>query len=131
MTVIAAPQGPDSAGAPEAISPRAVSGGVAPGSGLPLPRRRRQWVQGAVIFAGCVVLVNALFGDRGLVATTQARAESQRALATLTHLKHENAGLREQARRLQEDPLAIETLAREDLGLIRPGEILVVVTDVK
>jgi cell division protein FtsB len=46
-------------------------------------------------------------------------------------LKAENAGLREQARRLKEDPATIEGIARADLGLVRPGEILVVVKDVK
>jgi len=46
-------------------------------------------------------------------------------------LKQENAGLREQIRRLREDPEAIEAIARQDLGLMRPGEILVIVKDVK
>lgn len=43
----------------------------------------------------------------------------------------ENAGLREQARRLHEDPAMIERIARQDLGLVRPGEILVVLKDLK
>jgi cell division protein FtsB len=102
---------------------------VASGSWLPLRRRRSPWLRRALVFAGCVVLVNSLFGDRGLAGTIQARQESHRAAERLAQLKQENAGLREQARRLQEDPAAIEALAREELGLIRPGEILVVVKD--
>ena len=39
--------------------------------------------------------------------------------------------LRELADRLKTDPTTIESLAREKLGLVRPGEILVVVKDVK
>jgi cell division protein FtsB len=35
--------------------------------------------------------------------------------------------LREEARRLREDPAALEEAARRDLGLLRPGETLVVV----
>src|SRR6185503_14215346 len=42
-----------------------------------------------------------------------------------------NARLREQARRLRNDPRAIESVARGELGLLRPGEILVTVKDVK
>ncbi|MEO8077395.1 MAG: septum formation initiator family protein [Acidobacteriota bacterium] len=115
----------------EPISPIGAAEGVSAGSGLPLPRRRSKWVQRAVIFAGCMVLVNSLFGDRGVVGTIHARAELARASEGLAKLKRENAGLREQARRLQHDPSAIEALAREDLGLIRPGEILVVVKNPK
>ena len=82
-----------------------------------------------MMFVGCVLLANALFGDRGFVGTIHAAHEWRRASSELAALKQENAGLREQARRLQEDRATIEALARQDLGLIRPGEILVVVKD--
>jgi len=34
-------------------------------------------------------------------------------------------------RRLNEDPETIESLARQDLGLIRPGEIVFILKDLK
>ena len=37
---------------------------------------------------------------------------------------------REEARRLREDPSAIEDLARRELGLIKPGEKLFIVKDI-
>ncbi len=93
-------------------------------------RPRGLWVRRAVIFVSCALLVEALVGERGLAATRKARENSQRLSRRLTQLEIENAGLREQARRLHDDPAAIERAAREDLGLIKPGEVLVVVTDV-
>jgi cell division protein FtsB len=33
-------------------------------------------------------------------------------------------------RRLNEDPSLIESLARQDLGLLRPGEVLFIIKDV-
>ena len=48
----------------------------------------------------------------------------------MSQLQAENARLREPAERLETDPTTIESLARETLGLIRPGEVLVVVKDV-
>ena len=39
--------------------------------------------------------------------------------------------MREERRRLNEDPTMIEGLAREQLGLIRPGEMLFIVKDTK
>ena len=43
----------------------------------------------------------------------------------------ENARLREEARRLREDPSAIEEIARRELGLIVPGEKLFILKDVE
>jgi cell division protein FtsB len=98
----------------------------------PWRRRRRShhhWLRCAVIFVSCALLLNAVFGDRGLAELFRARLDSRHASDTLARLKKENAGLREQARRLRQEPATIEMVAREDLGLIRPGEILVRVKD--
>lgn len=97
----------------------------------PLHRTRRQygaWVRRAVLLATLVVLVDAVFGDRGLAETWRARRIHAEAAAELSELQKANAGLREQTRRLTEDPAAIEDVARKELGLIRPGEVLFVVT---
>jgi cell division protein FtsB len=45
-------------------------------------------------------------------------------------LRSENAALREEARRLREDPAAIEEIARRELGLMSPGEKLFIIRDV-
>jgi cell division protein FtsB len=83
------------------------------------------------MFATAVLLVDALVGERGLVATTKARRQAAELQASVDEVRAENARLRETANRLESDPSAIESLARESLGLIRPGEVLVVVKDVK
>lgn len=84
----------------------------------------------AIGFIATVVLVNALIGEKGLVATMRARREYSELTARTDRTRRENAELREQARRLREDPAAIEELARRDLGLIGPGETLFIVRDV-
>jgi cell division protein FtsB len=112
-----------------ARTPASVTAAEAP----PLAPRRRPspWLRRALVFAICALLLDALFGDRGLAETRRARAEAAAAAAALQRLKADNAGLREQIRRLEHDPVTIEALARKELGFIRPGEILVVVRDVK
>lgn len=99
----------------------------------PKLRRRedRPWIRRALVFLACVVLLDGLFGDRGLAQTMRARREAARALADLQRLHEQNAALRQEVRRLQADPATIEMVARQELRLIRPGEILVVVRDVK
>jgi cell division protein FtsB len=96
---------------------------------LPPRRRDNPWLRRGLIFLTCVVLADALFGDRGLARMLRVRRDYRQAAGALADLKNENAALREKMRRLNEDPDAIEAIAREDLGLIRPGEILVVIKD--
>jgi cell division protein FtsB len=92
------------------------------------PRRDgKRWLRLAVIFVMCVLLADALVGDRGLAQTRRSNREYKQAVRALHDLRRENAVLREQQRRLREDGRAIEALARQELGLIRPGEILFVV----
>ena len=84
-----------------------------------------------MLFTACVLLVNGLFGERGLTETLRARRTFAMATQDLARLKRENASLRDRARRLRDDPATIESVARGELGLVRPGEILVTVRDVK
>ncbi len=97
-----------------------------------IPRRqpRRFWSH-AILFAACVLLVNAVFGEKGLMDTLRARKAYAAAAGDLARLKRENAALRDHARRLRSDPATIESVARGELGLVRPGEILVTIKDVK
>ena len=85
---------------------------------------------GLFVFVVCVLVVDALVGDQGLVATFRARKQYDELRADLARLRFENAGLREEARRLREDPAAIEEIARRELGLMSPGEKLFIIKDI-
>jgi cell division protein FtsB len=91
-------------------------------------KRIAQW--GAVFLAGAIV-VDAIVGDRGLLETLRARDQYAAAAAALEQQKAENQRLREEVRRLTDDPAAIEELARGELGLMRPGEKVFIVKDLK
>ena len=75
-------------------------------------------------------MVSALVGENGYLAKLRARRECASLQAQLTQVQNENLRLAEQAERLKHDPNAIEEAARRDLGLMKPGEIIVVVHDV-
>ena len=100
---------------------------------IPIPPRRQlgQFWSLAMLFTACVLLVNGLFGERGLIETNRARRARAQAQRDLDELKRENAALRGVARRLRTDPAAIEAVARGELGMIRQGEILVTIRDTK
>ena len=97
----------------------------------PVEGRRRKILNLLLGFATVVLLVDALVGEKGLMERMRARKLYQQEAAALEAVKGENVRLRDQVRRLREDPAAIETIAREELGLIRPGELLFILRDVK
>jgi cell division protein FtsB len=94
---------------------------------LPARRGEQVWIGRALCFAACVLAANALIGERGLSETLRARREFRQAVADLSRLQYENATLSDEVRRLRHDARTIEDVARAELGLIKPGEILVVI----
>lgn len=95
----------------------------------PRPPIALRAVRYLLILLALTVVVDALFGDRGFVDTMRARRDYAALERHVARLKVENARLREEARRLREDPLAIEAIARDELGLIHPGETLFIIKD--
>jgi cell division protein FtsB len=72
-----------------------------------------------------LVLVVALaIGNRGLVRVYrmhQTKAALEREIAQLTS---SNAALAEEVRALRTDPGRVEAIAREELGLVKPDELV-------
>ena len=98
----------------------------------PAPRRQRhrsKVVQHTIALVTLVLLGEALIGEGGLVAMRRARNTQLRLDQRIVTLRAENDALRDTVRRLQEDPRAIEDIARRELGLISPGEIVVVIPE--
>jgi cell division protein FtsB len=126
---------------PPGITPHGTSGSAPARTAPPLRRKRvpvaprssfrRKTVHFLLVFVTVVLVVDALVGEKGLTESIRARRHEAEQVAAVARLRQENAGLREQARRLREDPSAIESVAREQLGLIRPGEMLFILRDVK
>jgi cell division protein FtsB len=91
-------------------------------------RRRRALLWG-LSTALSVLLVNAIVGEHGYLAALSARRELNAVQATVAKLRMDNADLQAEGRRLATDPTALEETARRELGLIRPGETLIVIHD--
>jgi cell division protein FtsB len=96
----------------------------APAGPSPLRNRILNYVLALITV---VLVVDALVGDKGLLETIRARRQYDAVAGALAATRTENAHLREQIRRLKEDPASVEAIAREELGLIRPGELLFIV----
>ena len=76
---------------------------------------------------GCVIVViafvlGALFGDRGILHLAEKRRRAQALEQDIARLESENRRLAAAIESLRTDPRAVETIAREELGLVKPGE---------
>jgi cell division protein FtsB len=70
------------------------------------------------------ILGFSLFGKSGLINLYRARQEEQELKARVAELKDENQKLREEIERLTSDPKYLEKVAREELGMVKPDEVV-------
>jgi cell division protein FtsB len=68
-------------------------------------------------------VLNAFFGERGVLGLMKARDEYRTLAKEVEALHIENQRLASEIHALRTDPLVIERRAREVLGMARPGEI--------
>lgn len=65
-----------------------------------------------------------IFGDRGVLHLLRLRDEKRTLDEQNYLLQKENAALRQKITKLRQDDYSLEKLAREELNLVRPGEII-------
>jgi cell division protein FtsB len=73
-----------------------------------------------------VLALLSLAATRAVQALETARERESRLTGEIEREEEAVLALTEQVGRLRRDPLALETAAREELGWVRPGELLVV-----
>ncbi len=92
------------------------------------PRRRpawRLWPPRPALFLALLVtllVAHALIGEQGFSSALDTWRTYQRLTADVSTLRAENVRLRRETQRLRGDLATIEAVAREELGLILPGE---------
>ena len=67
----------------------------------------------------------AVFGRHGLLDVQRYRAERDRLKAEIADMERDQARLEAELAAIHANPAALERIAREELGLCREGEILV------
>ncbi len=81
-------------------------------------RGRWWWVAGFLIFLTGLAVV----GERSIDRFWSLREEVNRVQREIQRLEAENEELSRTVDRLKDDPSVIEQIAREELGMVRPGE---------
>ena len=78
----------------------------------------------------CVALiVHEVFGQHGFLAMRRQHKEVEALQQQMQRLQQENLELEKQINALRTDPKAIERVAREQMRMARPGEIIYTMPD--
>jgi cell division protein FtsB len=91
------------------------------GSSKGLRRKAAKLALGLVFIA---LLINSLFGDRGVLHVLAQQRRAADLARDLAQLRRENTRLARDIEALRTDPRTLERLAREELGLAGPGETI-------
>jgi cell division protein FtsL len=85
----------------------------------------RQYGRAVLGLLVLVMMVHDIFGAHGFLAMRRTQGEIKKVQANLDKLSKENAELEQEVKDLKSDPRLIEKIARDDLGLARPGEVII------
>lgn len=82
---------------------------------------------GRIVLALCIaaLVVHDVFGTHGFLALRRTKLEIEKVHKDIVRLNKENAQLAEEVQALRTDPNKIESIARDGLGLAKPGEVII------
>jgi cell division protein FtsB len=72
----------------------------------------------------CAMILFTIFGGRGLVQIYHLKEERDRVNLANARLREENQKMTHQIQRLRHQKEEVEKLAREELGLVKKGEVI-------
>ena len=91
---------------------------------MPQSKKSNRWVIYALSAFIVTLSLLTIFGERGVIHLGRLWQEKRTLEENNFLLQKENETLRERIYRLHHDDLYLEKVAREELGLVRPGEII-------
>lgn len=89
-----------------------------------MPVSRRHWLVAAGALLLLLLCLHQVFGQNGYFTLRARRKEVRELELEVRRLAEENQRLERDIERLRNDPSAIERVAREEMKLARPGEVI-------
>lgn len=84
-------------------------------------RRNANWFLAVAL---SLLLLQDVIGTHGVLAMRRAQKEATAVQQEIDQINEENRQLQDRVKSLKTDPQAIEHIAREEMGLARPGEYI-------
>ena len=85
----------------------------------------RQYGRALLALFVLILVVHDVFGAHGYLAMRRTQQEIKKVNADLDRLNKENLQLGQEVKELKTDPHKIEKIARDELGLAKPGEVII------
>ncbi|MDH4161141.1 MAG: septum formation initiator family protein [Nitrospirota bacterium] len=92
---------------------------------------RKKLVIAAAVVAGIALLWSLVMGEMGLVKYLRMKNQENALRVEIDHLTQDNRRLLQEVKALKYDAAYLERLARDKIGLARPGEIVYYYGDVE
>ena len=86
--------------------------------------RRKKLILAAGVLFSIYLLASFILGEMGLVKYYRMKSQCHALSDTIAKLRSDNARLTREVHSLRSDPAYLERIARDKLGLARPGEIV-------
>ena len=77
-----------------------------------------------LLFLALFFIVLSIFGQNGLLQIGELKVVRKSLIQEVVALQEENDTLKKEIQGLREDPFVIEKVAREELDLVRPDEVV-------
>jgi cell division protein FtsB len=93
----------------------------------PVQVRSSFWRRHMLTILGLALLalgIHDVFGAHGYLAMRRSEKQVEQLRGEIERLNHENQALAEHVNALKTDPDTIEKIAREEMGLAKPGEMI-------
>jgi cell division protein FtsB len=99
---------------------------ISPSKVIAYARRNARQILALTLFA---LFVHDIFGPHGFIAMRRTQKEIDQIHKQIVKMNIENKSLTDQVSSLKSDPKSIERIAREEMGLARPGEMIFKIPD--
>lgn len=84
----------------------------------------RRYLIAVLVLALIALIVHDIFGEHGYLVLHKSKRDYEQLQKEFQALTEENKRLAAQVKALKTDPKAIEKIAREEMKLARPGELV-------
>jgi cell division protein FtsL len=84
-----------------------------------------QYGRSLLILCVFTLFLHDIFGTHGYLALRRTKLEIERVQSDIARLNKENLELSDEVKSLKTDPHKIESIARDELGLAKPNEVII------
>jgi cell division protein FtsB len=82
-----------------------------------------RWILGVLLVLFLLLQYQLWFGDRGVVSNHRLQQKTEKEQAKADKVQHKNDLLTDKIKRLKTSPELVESYARQDLAMIKDGEV--------